>query len=45
MLSRLPIPLAQLKVGNNHKNLKMKLDSYCIPCIDKKSYVKQSINI
>ena len=30
MLSRLPITLAQLKSGNNSKNLKMKSDNYCI---------------
>ena len=37
MLSRLPISLAQLKAGNNSKNLKMKPDKYCVPFIDRKS--------
>ena len=34
MLNRLPISLAQLKAGNNSKKkeLKMKLDNYCILC-------------
>ena len=34
MLNRLPISLAQLKAGNDSKKkeLKMKLDNYCILC-------------
>ena len=30
MLSRIPIPLAQLKAGNNSEKLKTKLSNYCI---------------
>ena len=37
MISRLPISLAQLKVGNNSENLKTKLRNYCILCTDQKN--------
>ena len=40
MLSRLPISLAQLKAENNSKNLKMKLDNYCILRTDQKKKYK-----
>ena len=43
MLGRLPITLAQLKAGNIHKNLKTKLDNYCIFCTDKKEQNKSII--
>ena len=36
MLSRLPITFAQLKVGSNSENLKMKSDNYCTRCKDQK---------
>ena len=45
MLSGLPISLAQLKAGNNSKNLKMKLGNYCILCKDKKNLQKKSIKV
>ena len=38
MLSRLPISLAQLKVGNNSEKLKMKLGNYYALCTDQKTY-------
>ena len=38
MLSRLPISLAQLKVGNNSEKLKMKLGNYYTLCTDQKTY-------
>ena len=38
MLSRLPITFAQLKAEIILKNLKMKLDNYCILCTDQKTY-------
>ena len=37
MLSRLPICLAQLKAGNLLRNLKMKLENYCIICTGQKN--------
>ena len=40
MLSRLPISLAQLKAENNSKNLKLKLDNYCILRTDQKKKYK-----
>ena len=40
MLSRLPIPLAQLNAGNNSEKLKMKSDNYYIFCTDQKSLTK-----
>ena len=45
MLSRLPISLAQLKAGNILKNLKTKLDNYCILCTDQKNLQSNSINV
>ena len=45
MLSRLPITLAQLKVGNNSEKLKMKLDNYCILCTDQKNLQNNSIKV
>ena len=38
MISRLPITLSQLNEGKILKNLKTKLDNYCILCKDKKAY-------
>ena len=38
MISRLPITLSQLNAGKILKNLKTKLDNYCILCKDKKAY-------
>ena len=38
MLSRLPISLAQLKVGNNSEKLKTKLGNYYTLCTDQKTY-------
>ena len=43
MLSRLPITLPKLKAGNIHKNLKTKLDNYCIFCTNKKEQNKSVI--
>ena len=37
MLSRLPIPLAQLKAGKILKNLKTKLGSCCVLCTNQKN--------
>ena len=45
MLSRLPISLAQLKAGNILKNLKTKLDNYCILCTDQKNLQSNSIKV
>ena len=45
MLSRLPISLAQLKAGNNSKNLKTKLGNYCIFCIVQKDLQNNSIKV
>ena len=45
MLSRLPITLAQLNAGIILKNLKMKLDKYCILCTDQKSLQNKSIKV
>ena len=45
MLSRLPIPLAQLKEGYNSKNLKVKSDNYCILCTDQKNLLKTSMKV
>ena len=45
MLSRLPITLAQFKAGNNSEKLKMKLDNYCILCIDQKNLQNNSIKV
>ena len=45
MLSRLPISLAQLKAGNILKNLKTKLDNYCILCTDQKNLQNNSIKV
>ena len=45
MLSRLPISLSQLKVGNNSKYLKTKLGKYCILCTDKKALQNNSIKV
>ena len=38
MISRLPITLSQLNARKILKNLKTKLDNYCILCKDKKAY-------
>ena len=45
MLSRLSISLAQLKVGNNSKNLKMKLGNYRTPCTDPKNLQNNTIKV
>ena len=45
MLSRLPISLAQLKAGNILKNLKTKLDNYCILCTDQKNLQSNYIKV
>ena len=45
MISRLPISLAQLKVGNNSEKLKTKLGKYCILCTDQKSLQNKSIKV
>ena len=45
MLSRLPISLAQLKAGNILKNLKTKLDNYCILYTDQKNLQSNSIKV
>ena len=45
MLSRLPISLAQLKAGNILKNLKTKLDNYCILCTDQKNLQNNYIKV
>ena len=45
MLSRLSISLAQLKVGNNSKNLKMKLGNYRTPCTDPKNLQNNPIKV
>ena len=37
MLSRLPIFLTHLKVGNNSEKLKKKLRKFCILCTDQKN--------
>ena len=44
LLSRLPIPLAQLKAGNNSEKLKI-LGNYYILCTDRKSLQKKSIKV
>ena len=45
MISRLPISLAQLKVGNNSEKLKTKLGKYCILCTDQKSLQNKFIKV
>ena len=45
ILSRLPINLAQLKAGKILKNVKMKLDNYCIFCTDQKNLQNNSIKV
>ena len=45
MLSRLPITLAQLKQKIILKNLKMKLDNYCILCTDQKNLQNNYIKV
>ena len=45
MFSRLPTTLAQLKAGNNSEKLKMKLDNYCILCIDQRNLQSNSIKV
>ena len=45
MLSGLPISLTQLKARNNYEKFKMKLDNYCILCIDQKNLQKISIKV
>ena len=46
MLSRLPITLAQLEAGKIIlKNLKMKLDNYCIVCTDQKNLQSNFIKV
>ena len=49
MLSRLPIPLVQLKAGNNYEKLKNELDNYYILCTDQtnlqKMFIKSSVDI
>ena len=45
MLNRLPISLAQLKVGNNSEKIKTKLGSCCILCTDKKKLQKNSVKV
>ena len=45
MLSRLPITLAQLKQEIILKNLRMKLDNYCILCTDQKNLQSNSIKV
>ena len=45
MLSRLPITFAQLKAEIILKNLKMKLDNYCILCTDQKNLQSNSIKV
>ena len=45
MLSRLPITLAQLKQEIILKNLRMKLDNYCILCTDQKNLQNNSIKV
>ena len=45
MLSRLPITLAQLNPGIILKNLKTKLDNYCILCTDKKNLQSESTKV
>ena len=49
MLSRLPIPLVQLKAGNNYEKLKNELDNYYILCTDQtnlqKMFIKSLVDI
>ena len=49
MLSRVPICLAQIKAGKILRNLKMKLENYCIICTDQKNlqkiYIKNWLTI
>ena len=45
MLSRLPITLAQLKQEIILKNLRMKLDNYCILCTDQKNLQSNYIKV
>ena len=51
MLSRLPISLVQLKVGNNSEKLKNEVrqstdqKNFCTPCTDQKNLQKKSIKV
>ena len=45
MLSILPISLAQLKQEITLKNLRMKLDNYCILCRDQRNLQINSIKV
>ena len=45
MLRRLPISLAQLKVGNNSQKLKGEIRKYCIICTDQKDLQNNSIKV
>ena len=45
ILSRLPISLAQLKVGNNSEKLKNEIDNYYTLCTDQKNLQNKSIKV